>query len=82
MGPDASCGRDRANFPTAYRLAEQVALDQIETHVVRGEKIGAGLNALGDGAGAVVVGQLDDAAAYRLLQPVVGAAVDELLVDL
>ena len=59
-----------------------VALDLIEPHVVRGEKIGAGLHALGDGAGAVVLGQLDDAPAYCLLQPVIRAAVDVLLVDL
>ena len=69
-------------LPHRHRLAEQVALDLIEPHVVSGEKIGPGLDALGDGAGAVVPGQFDDAPAYRLLQPVVRAAVDVLLVDL
>ena len=59
-----------------------MALDQVEPHVVSGKKIGAGLHALGDGAGAVVPGQFDDAPAYRLLQPVVRAAVDVLRVDL
>ena len=82
LGLDASRGRDRANFLIAMRLAEQIALDQVETHVVRGEKIGAGLDALRNGARAVVVGQLDDPAAYRLFQPVIRAAVDELMVDL
>ena len=69
-------------FPHRHRLAEQMALYQIEPHLVRGKKIGAGLHALGDGVSAVVPRQLDDAPAYRLLQPVVGTAVDILLVDL
>ena len=59
-----------------------MALDQVEPHVVSGKKIGAGLHALRDGAGAIVPGQLDDAPAYRLLQSVVRTAVDILLVDL
>ena len=59
-----------------------MALDQVEPHVVSGKKVGAGLHALGDGAGAVVPRQFDNAPAYRLFQPVVRTAVDILLVDL
>ena len=69
-------------FPYRHRLAEQVALDEIEPHLVRGQEIGAGLDPLRDGAGAVVPRQLDDAPAYRLLQPVVRTAADILPVDL
>ena len=48
---------------------------------MRGEKIGAGLDALGDGPRTMVLRQLDDVAAYRLLQPVIRAAGDKLMID-
>ncbi|GCC47558.1 hypothetical protein chiPu_0031740, partial [Chiloscyllium punctatum] len=62
--------------------AEQVALDLIEIHLVRGEKIRARLDPLGDGLRAGIVGELDDAPAHRLLQALIGAAGDVLMIDL
>src|ERR1700680_2314601 len=76
-------GQGRASeFLEPHRLAEQIALDQVETHLVRRDKIGAGLDSLGNDPGAVPLGEFDDVTAYRLFQPVVGAAGDELPIDL
>src|ERR1700679_364086 len=76
-------GQRRAReFLQPHRLAEQITLDQIETHLVRRDEIGTVLDALGDDPRAVSLAELDDATAYRPLQPVVGAAGDELPVDL
>ena len=65
-----------------HRLREQKALHQIKTHLTHGEKVGSGLHALGYGASAKAIGKVEDLAAYRLFQPVVGAAGDELSIDL
>ena len=75
-------GARAGKFLDPHRLAEQVALHQIETQAVRGDKIGAGFDALGDRARAMVLGQLDDLAAHRLFQPVIRAAGDKLMIDL
>ena len=64
-----------------HRLGEEISLDQVETHFTRHEKIGAGFHALGHSAGADSIGQIENTAAHRLLQPVVGAAGDESSID-
>src|SRR5260370_12714043 len=69
-------------FLEPHRLAEQIALVQVETHLVRRDKIGAGLDSLGNDPGAVPLGKFDDLTAYGLFQPVVCAARDELTIDL
>ena len=58
-------------FPYPHRLAEQIALDLVEAQAVGGEEVGAGFDPLGQRTRAVVVGELDDVAADRLLQPVI-----------
>ena len=69
-------------LPGAHGLGEQKALRQIETHLTHGEKIRPGLNALGDSARPITIGEVKDAAADRLLQPVLRTAGDEFPVDL
>ena len=70
--------RGQGEFLCRHRLRKQKALHQIKTHLTHGKKVGSGLHALGYGAGAKAIGKVEDLAAYRLLQPVVGAAGDEL----
>ena len=69
-------------FLEPHGLAEQIALHQVEPHFIRGNEIGPGLDSLGDDPDAIALGEFDDAAADRLFQPVVGAARDELSIDL
>src|SRR5260370_31425459 len=45
-------------FLKPHRLAEQIALDQVETHLVRRDKIGAGLDSLRNAPAAVPLGGL------------------------
>jgi hypothetical protein len=66
----------------AHGLGEQEALRQIETQLPHGEKICPGLDALGDSARAIAIGEVKDAAADRLLQPVLRAAGDEFPINL
>ena len=66
----------------AHGLGEEKALRQIETHLTHGEKICPGLNALGDSARAIAIGEVKDAAADRLLQPVLCTAGDQFPVYL
>ena len=70
-----------SQFLRGHRLGKQKALHQIKTHLTHGEKVGSGLHALGYGASAKAIGKVEDLAAYFLLQPVVGAAGDELSID-
>src|SRR6202021_3160170 len=70
--------RRPSKFLEAHRLAEQVSLDPVETDLVRRGKISAGFHALGNDTGAVLSGQFDEVAAHRALEPVIGAARDEL----
>jgi hypothetical protein len=79
-----SCSAQRCTHELfcRHRLPEQKALHRIKAHLTHGEIIGSGLNALSYGASAKAIGKLEDLAAVRLLQPIVSAAVDELLIDL
>ena len=74
--------RGQREFLCRHGLRKQKALHQIKTHLTHGEKVGSGLHALGYGASAKAIGKVEDLAAYCLLQPVVGAAGDELSIDL
>ena len=40
-------------FLEPHGLAQQIALDLVETHLVRGDKIGAGLDSLGNDPDAI-----------------------------
>ena len=65
-----------------HRLAEQVALDLIEIHLVRGEEICARLDSLRNNLRTGVVCELDDTPAHRLLQALIRATGDVLMVNL
>jgi hypothetical protein len=65
-----------------HRFREQESLHQIEAHLAHGEKVRPRLDALGHGTCSVSVGDIEDLAADRPLQPVIGAAGDELSIDL
>ena len=57
-------------------------MDHVKVHFAYGEKIGAGFYALGDRATAEAVGDLEDLPACGPFQAIVGAAGNELTVDL
>src|SRR6185312_8475816 len=65
-----------------HRLGEEEALDHVEADRARGYEFGARLDAFGHRTRAEPVGELDDAAAGRLPQPVVAQSADEGAVDL
>ena len=65
-----------------HRFREQKALNQIEPHVAHGDKIRTRLDAFRDRACAIAVGEIEDLAAHRLFQAIVGAAGDEFSIDL
>src|SRR6266545_5031215 len=64
-----------------HSLSEQKALYQLEAHLAHRNKVGACLHALGDGACAKAVSEVEDSAANRLFKPIVRAASDECLID-
>jgi hypothetical protein len=74
--------RSANEFLESHRLAEQVSLDPVKTHLVCRDEISAGFHSLGNDTGPVLSGQFDDATAHRALEPVIGAAGDELSIDL
>src|SRR5262249_58446258 len=61
-----------------HGLCEQGALHQAEAQLTRGEKVGSILHAIGDGARANGIGEIDDSSAGRLLSAVAPAAGGEL----
>ena len=65
-----------------HRLCEQEALDHIEAHLAHREKVGFGLDTFGDRARTAITGEFENSVAYHLLQPIVGAPVHELSIDL
>ena len=66
----------------AHRLAEQVTLDLIEIHLMCGKKVRARLDPLRNYLRAGVVCELDDTPAHRLLEALIRATGDVLMVDL
>src|SRR5262249_42886282 len=64
------------------RLAEEKSLSLAEAHLAHGEEFGLGFDAFRDGAGAIAVGEIENAMAHRLFQAVDGATGDEFPVDL
>jgi len=65
-----------------HGLGEEKPLHQIKTQLPHGEKIRPRFHALGHRTCAIAVGEVEDAAAGRLFQAIVGAAVDEFPINL
>ena len=65
-----------------HRLCEQEALDHVKVHFAHCEKVGAGLYTSGDRATAKAVGDFQDLPACGPFQAIVGAARNELTIDL
>jgi hypothetical protein len=63
-------------------LANREPLDQIKTHVAHGVEVGRRLHARSDGARAEIAGKFEDFETCRRFRAVVGAAGDDLRVDL
>ena len=57
-------------------------MDHVKVHLAHGEKVGAGLYALRDRATAKAVGDFEDLPACGPFQAIIGAARNELTVDL